>query len=139
MMIATGIGSNEGSKLYDLQLVPYCPLVQRMSVEKEFTVADTYLYSFVYSQDAADSQATPKVAAVIFNVPSSNFKTQVKYPITVINKKMDNETKVYRLNSPNYNVFRHKYIIIMNHIHLIFMFLLISKIYMEKILMMHVV
>ena len=103
MMIATGIGTNEGSKLYDLQLVPYCPLVQKMSVEKEFTVVDSYLYSFVYSQDAADSQSTPKVAAVIFNVPSSNFKTQVKYPITVINKKMDNETKVYRLNSPNYN------------------------------------
>lgn len=103
MNIATGLATSLGDALYDLQLLPYCPIGNLQKVlENNYsftdqTDADAYGYSLA-------KYSTGSIAGFIVYADRSAFTIDIPLdnPITVSNPKIDNLTKVYRLCSPNY-------------------------------------
>ena len=95
-----------GSQLYDLQLVPYCPILDvpvSDGVVKEIGSANVD-YNYITNEDAET------VGIIYF---CSKAKGTFDIPVNLeignytqkanINKKIDSETVNYRLVSPNYN------------------------------------
>lgn len=106
--IAQGIGQALGSNVYDIQILPYCPisnimdsftfdgdpeLLKRISLLPFTTAVD---YTIVKDNDDAKR-------GIIFYGTQSGKTFDIPYPIIVTNPKVDNETKMYRLVSPNYS------------------------------------
>lgn len=93
----------EGGELYDVQLLPYCPIpevVQNVSgvsnVRLLLNDVPDYLYSFITDQD------NNKVG-IYFNCRSTSVKTTKNYVINPKDLKISNETEFCRLVSPNWN------------------------------------
>ena len=85
--------------LYDLQLLPYCPIQGFISDDEEIDVAgDSKLYSTIVDED-------DNVVGIIFNCYQSTFTLDIplENPIVITEKKIQNLTDMYRLCSPNYN------------------------------------
>ena len=86
-----------GGVLYDLQLLPYCPCRQIILPDGTMDINNnTSLFSPI-----TDEQNN--VLGVIFTCPVSSFTFDIPLNIPVVNKKMENQTDMYRLVSPNYN------------------------------------
>lgn len=95
--MAIAIGEKTGSaNLYDIQLLPYCPV---RYVIKEDGSIDVSGVKCNYIRDGAN----PKNIGVIFWATTSNFTFDIPYNITIDDIKISNECDLYRLVSPNYN------------------------------------
>ena len=83
--------------LYDLQLLPYCPCRQIILPDGTLDINNNAsLFSPI-----TDEQNN--VLGVIFTCPVSSFTFDIPLNIPVVNKKMESQTDMYRLVSPNYN------------------------------------
>lgn len=99
--IQTQYGSGgENSPLFDMQLLPYCPVQDLIMENGVIQVQDTKQYSLIQQGDT--------VHGVIFNVSKGNFsfdltEYQIAEGATAIEKKVNNECDKWRLTSPNYS------------------------------------
>lgn len=104
-------------KLYDLQLLPYCPLADEFldsdgeidfpqsEYGKSYSVVNFgshYQYNPITGTFVQTNQAVP-----VCWIEKSTFHRELNHSITITNTaldlKMSNETELYRLCSPNYN------------------------------------
>lgn len=96
--LAESIIRELSSSLYDIQLLPYCPIED--IVNEGVNVKSAEGYSIV--RDKNDNPLT-----FILNVPFSRFSRNISYeikaPETIIDLKISNECDKYRLASPNFN------------------------------------
>lgn len=93
MSIANKYGS---TFLYDLQLVPYCPVRSIIQEDGSLDLLnDTLLYSYIKQGD--------EVLGVILNASKSSFTFNIQNYININNPKVQHLTEKYRLCSPNYN------------------------------------
>lgn len=96
------------SNLYDIQLLPYCPIsTHNDDVEGGSPLVwiyDTKGFSRVVSPTGTDLEKYP---CYILNVPKANFSKNLAYtfdaPTDAIETKVSNECEKYRLCSPNFN------------------------------------
>lgn len=99
MATAMAIQKQQSSKVYDIQLLPYCPIIDLVDAANVISVTDPLQYSVV--KDGEEHNLT-----VIFNVPSARFTFDILNPIaaatTAIEKKVNNECDKWRICSPNY-------------------------------------
>lgn len=106
--IAQAIGQALGSNVYDIQILPYCPVTNIMG---NFTfdgdpevmhklsllpLTDSKDYTLVKDGDNTN-------IGIIYFATQSGITFDIPYPIIVTEPKIDNETKMYRLVSPNYS------------------------------------
>ena len=87
-------GSGDGRILYDLTLMPYCPCRGAITADGKFDISD-YDVSYLTKESA--------YVGVAIMVKSSTFSLSLTHNIPLTNKKMDNETEVYRVVSPDYS------------------------------------
>ena len=83
--------------LYDLQLLPYCPCRQIILPDGTMDINNN---GSLFSSITDEQNNT---LGVIFTCPVSSFTFDIPLNIPVINKKMESQTDMYRLVSPNYN------------------------------------
>lgn len=95
LSIAMGLASLAGV-VYDLQLLPYCPLLNVPTGG----VLDFTQYS--YEDYGKIKIGTNTIGAVLW-CDRSTFTFNIEKQIVVDNPKITNETEMYRLCSPNYN------------------------------------
>lgn len=100
LKIANSIIKQMDNNLYDIQLLPYCPLID--TIINGVNVKTSLAYSKVVDADG-------NAVSFILNIPSCKFTKNIRYaiqrPLTAINKKISNECDKYRLCSPNFNGF----------------------------------
>ena len=99
---AMSIQVNHPSAVYDIQLLPYCPIQELIVDDGKLQVTDIKQYSTIVDE------ANDTVVGIIFNVPQSRFsfdltKYQVEPAQTRIERKINNTCDKYRLTSPNYS------------------------------------
>lgn len=86
------------SNLYDIQLLPYCPIEDIRFYTVDTKTQDAY--SLVRDKD-------DNIVTFILNVPTSSFTRNISYsgvmPTTSIETKISNECDKFRLCSPNFN------------------------------------
>ena len=92
--IATSVGSNN---IYDVQLLPYCPLRECIQEDGSFNYTDD-MRNMTYILDDKE-----QAIGNIFWCRTSSFTFNIPLQINVQNYKIENETDMYRLCSPNYN------------------------------------
>lgn len=99
--IATAIASTLGdATVYDLQLLPYCPLRNMINANGEFDYNSEYKgIADIYITQGSTSVAVNK----LFFCDSNTFSFNIPLILTVDNYKLENECNMYRLCSPNYN------------------------------------
>ena len=105
MSWAMDIATQFGDNLYDLQILPYCPLsnwrgrtgttnAAIWAMDKSENVDYVYLTETV--------ETTTYSRGVCFFCDVSSKEQFLNYPINVIDYKIENECDMYRLCSPNY-------------------------------------
>lgn len=96
LAVANSMGSD--TKVYDIQLLPYCPFDVSSFAPFEYTTADTKAYSYI-------NDSASKHVGVIFNVTSSTIKTAIvaDEALRPTNLKLANQTQMARIVSPNYD------------------------------------
>lgn len=108
--VATEIAAQQGSKVYDLQLLPYCPMqslidddggvdvssLNRRTAEGPIGYANIYKKSSGTSTTAVGVILLPTVSSFTLNI-------LLDEPITVTEPKVQNLCDMYRLVSPNYS------------------------------------
>lgn len=84
--------------LYDVQLLPYCPMQGIISSENAIDLKnDAKLYSLIQSSDGTTNYG------VIINCTENTFSLNIPLSITTNDKKIENLTDMHRLCSPNMN------------------------------------
>ena len=104
MRVAQGIAEKLGSNLFDLQLLPYCPLPQNAIGDASIDLsqlADTTskITSLITANDTT-------VGYIIWCSKSSfalNINHNISVPADSLSFKVANQCDKYRLSSPNYN------------------------------------
>ena len=97
MSIASELSRNLGNYCYDIQLLPYCPMTGYKVTDNIFDIN---------SGDAKRRTAIKRGDETVYWMfwSTSNEKSfTIQHPITVSNKKIQNQCEMYRLCSPNYN------------------------------------
>lgn len=94
--------ANHPGEIYDIQLVPYCPVQSLIIGNKEIAVTDSKEYSFITT--GPDN----KNIGIIFNVPKSTFDfditdVNIKPGRNAIERKLNFECDKWRLTSPNFS------------------------------------
>lgn len=89
-----------GTNVYDIQLLPYCPILNYVQTDGEIRLFSSLQYSLIKQGDTTQG--------FIFHVPKANFSfdiTSLQLPIatSAIEKKVNNECDKWRLCSPNYS------------------------------------
>lgn len=89
--------------VYDIQLVPYCPIQSNITEQGEITVTSTAQYSLI--KHGSGNTATTE--GIIFFVPKSTFSSYIfegfiSKARSNIQRKINNECDKWRLTSPNY-------------------------------------
>lgn len=88
--------------LYDAQILPYCPLASSI-VDSEENILD------INSTNATDwvpvQSSDGKTYGYVFRISFSSFNRYISLgePIDIKNKKIEAETDIYRLSSPNFS------------------------------------
>ena len=109
--IAQAITQNLGDKnVYDLQLLPYCPVTKQIVKNGKIDVAGL-IYNNIYSGSGEPTTQTEERLSVIlwaplssqsFSIYTSEGKS-ISSICQVTDKKIENETDLWRLCSPNFN------------------------------------
>ena len=91
-------------EIYDLQLLPYCPVkgIYRNS-NNELVIPSYLTEKRDYSWITYGTEETNTKKSVILYPSESTFTFQIEQPLTLGNIKIENETDLYRLCSPNYS------------------------------------
>ena len=108
MAVANSIIRVMGENLYDIQLLPYCPINTPMVISATgiglLTMYDIDAYSIVKLPGDETLENHP---CYILNVPKAKFSKNINYtidvPTSAVERKVMNECEMYRLCSPNYN------------------------------------
>lgn len=108
MAVANSIIRTMADNLYDIQLLPYCPVNTPMVTSPTgiglLQVYDSEAFSIIKTpgEDTLETHV-----GYILNVPKAKFTRNLSYPIAAptdaVEKKISNECEMYRLCSPNYN------------------------------------
>lgn len=129
LAIAQSIARQAGTKLYDLQLLPYCPITSGVEY-KDINAGGLYkIYKLAVttgklasseglavsyvgkSSDSGETIDTGNLIGVVLHCPSSQFSFDIgndtmiaedQKTSTALNVKVSNECDTYRLVSPNY-------------------------------------
>ena len=102
LLVAQNISEKWGATLYDLQLLPYCPLPELLSDP------GTSDMSIVNLRNGADftliKDSNNKIMSMIVFPNNSSFSTKIELqnPIKISDVKVESECDMYRLCSPNY-------------------------------------
>lgn len=105
--MATQLGGTGTSFIYDLQILPYCPLQGRMSGGKFIIQGGSGLAPLVQNQDYStithyvDGVGSGFIGFILW-LQESSFSLTIDRPINVQSVKISNETDLYRICSPNY-------------------------------------
>lgn len=110
MRVASAISRQlSGTHLYDIQLLPYFPMSMTYydDVANAFDMPATEAdktYTIVEGGDTTtlDGEILP-IVSVIMWASKSTFSVPLDYSIPVENLKIENETDMYRIVSPNYS------------------------------------
>lgn len=96
---ANAIIQQMDTNLYDIQLLPYCPIV--LDEDGVINVKSSLQYSLITAPGEANSR-TP--IGFILNVASARFTKNIYLdePIVINNPKIENECDMYKLCSPNW-------------------------------------
>lgn len=106
--LAQALITNLGENLYDVQLLPYCPLIERVQVSSYVTPAilnpnldRTLEYNLLQDTEG-------NISSVMFWLNETTFSrtitpTRIQVSDDPIEFKIENECNMYRLASPNYN------------------------------------
>lgn len=100
-LIAGESGAN--GNLYDVQLLPYCPLPILIENQTGVNRPVVNLDAIPHSLWNTIKGKEDTVLGVYFNVPSSSVQATINYKINIDNYKIQNETEFCRLCSPNWN------------------------------------
>lgn len=99
MAYAANQGGGDAPALYDLQLLPYCPIPNCINADGDI---DSGARQHGVIEDADGNEI-----GRIFYAAQSQFTIdidcEIAVPASAIDKKVMNETEMYRLCSPNYN------------------------------------
>ena len=91
-----------GSNLYDIQLLPYCPITDPQIVGGNLLVPGTENKDFVLIKDESGN-----VASLLLWANTSSFERELDYkialPASALETKVANECDRYRIISPTYN------------------------------------
>lgn len=100
--VAAEIQRKHQTNIFDIQLVPFCPVQELINPNDGTLIAPTGTkhYSPIVSQE--------RTVGIIYNVPSAAFTFNIQAAglgaaTTAIEKKINNECDFYRLTSPNYS------------------------------------
>lgn len=94
--IAQGVATSLGqASIYDVQLLPYCPLRNAIEEDGKFKPGNI---KFQKVLDSEDNELTR-----LYWCTENSFSFQINLKLDVENYKVENETTNYRLCSPNYN------------------------------------
>ena len=99
--IMQGIAVALGSNLYDVQLVPYCPLTGLLYSNEGTTRVIDINNSDSSRYKLITINSTPK-GIIIFSASNKGTK-DIACNLAVTNKKIQNQTQIVRLSSPNYS------------------------------------
>lgn len=94
------IATELGNSLYDLQILPYCPISNwrgNANVAGIFSIGKSENVDYTTLLDSEN-----KVVGVCSWCDVSSKEQFLKYPIEIMNYKVENECDMYRLCSPNY-------------------------------------
>lgn len=94
MAIEIGADTGEGN-IYDIQLLPYCPV--RYCIQADGT------FDFGNAKHQLIKDPEQNNIGVILWATNSSFTLNIPYNLQVANPKIENQTDVYRLCSPNFN------------------------------------
>lgn len=99
--VSTAIASTLGdATLYDLQLLPYCPLRNMINSNGDFDYNSEYKgIADIYITQGSTSTTVSKM----FFCDTNTFSFNIPLELAVSNYKVENECNMYRLCSPNYN------------------------------------
>lgn len=101
MSIAQSIARGLGSHVFDVQLLPYCPMSGFNITDSNIDInsSDTKRYTLI-----TDTGTVPSATkGMIIWSTSSHGTKDINVDIPITNKKIQNECDIYRLVSPNYN------------------------------------
>lgn len=95
-----------GGYLYDIQLLPYCPINAHTNGVIKFEIGDESRFSLVREPYEGDEEG--RAVTFILNIPSAQFtkniySAQFTAPATALEAKISNECDKYRLCSPNFS------------------------------------
>lgn len=100
MKVATALANKYagGGVLYDLQLLPFCPIFDIDKVDtKEYDLpTDASGYSAIKNYD-------DEIVGYILHAKQSQFTFNININLSCSNIKLENQTDMYRLCSPNFN------------------------------------
>lgn len=88
---------DDGSKVFDIQIVPFCPLNDQFITEYgEIDAGNDNLLAHAITNNDSD------ILGYIYSCSQSSFKRHIEFNKTISNPKMENQCDMYRLCSPNY-------------------------------------
>ena len=97
MELARKYGGDSAKFLYDIQLLPYCPVRYIIQTDNKLDVmGDSKAVSYITDENS-------NIVGGLFFARSSQFTLNINSAITITNKKVECLTDKYRLCSPNYN------------------------------------
>ena len=106
----------DGKHLYDVQLLPYCPIVNEINISgptndsftiNSSTISGNRKIKFYQTDGTTFNTTTPLMEAFVFFNSSFTFDIPlvIKDKTTVFDKKLASEIELYRFSSPNYSAF----------------------------------
>ena len=94
--LGTQITASVGEgNVYDIQLLPYCPVRYMLTPNGDIDIKNNDVH---YITDNDNNNI-----GVILWATNSTFTFNIPFNINITNKKIENETDIWRLCSPNYN------------------------------------
>lgn len=101
--VASAIALKEGEKLYDLQLLPYCPMEPYWNENANYLYLANLTLDQDYSYISYTSNGQTINVGVIIWCKSNKFQTKLQYSIIPSESlKTDSNINMHRLVSPNY-------------------------------------
>lgn len=100
------ISINGSDAVYDIQLLPYCPVPNVVADDGTIHLYEQKPLEFSTIRTEDTNNVTTKIYGFIFNVPESKLTFNIPFSKQVetspVNLKIANECEFWRLSSPNY-------------------------------------
>ena len=94
--MAIEIGADAGiNSIYDIQLLPYCPVRYCIKSDGTFDIGDAKVHYIKNNNNE-------NIGIILWAI-SSAFTLNIPYTINIANPKIESQTDIYRLCSPNFN------------------------------------
>lgn len=99
--VANSIIKQMDKNLYDIQLLPYCPLI--LDEDAIINVKSDLNYSLITTPGATEEDERVPIGFIL-NISSSRFTKNIylENPVVIRNPKLENECDMYKLCSPNW-------------------------------------